>query len=549
MPTRYWWLNDESKTILERGYLLSGETVEDAVNRVCKTACKWLKRDDLFQKFKDNIEFGWMSLATPIWCNFGSQRGMPISCFGTSIPDSIEGISDCLSEVIYQTKIGGGTSAYFGKVRHRGAPITDNGESGGSVSFMKLYNTAISVISQGSIRRGNMAVYLDIDHPDIEEFLSIKDVNSDIQNLFTGICVPDKWMKEMIDGDQKKRILWAKILTSRREKGLPYIFFIDNVNNNKPQVYKDKNLRIDASNLCIEICLPASETESFVCDLSSMNLEVYNEWKDTDAVQVGTYLLDAVMEEFIHKSYGIKHLIKAHTFAKNHRALGLGVLGYHSYLQKNMIPFESINAKAWNNEVFKFIQKESLIASQNLAKEYGEPEILKGYGLRNTTRTAIAPTTSSSAILGQTSMGIEPYSSNYYKVGLAKGNFMRKNKYLQKLLEQKKKDNDEVWKSILINKGSVQHLDFLTEEEKNVFKTFKEISQMEIIIHASIRQKYICQSQSLNINIPPEVSPKDLNKLIIEAWKLGIKSLYYQRSESVSQNLIQNLTNCVSCEG
>ena len=352
----------------------------------------------------------------------------------------------------------------------------------------------------------------------------------------------------MIDGDREKREIWAKVLESRQQKGLPYIFFTDNINRNKPQVYKDKEMPIFSSNLCSEIALPSSANESFICCLSSMNLELYDEWKDTEAVKLAIFFLDAVLQEFIVKTEGNHYLKSANTFAKNHRALGLGVMGWHSFLQKNNIAFESLEAKMQTNIIFKNIQEKSIKASQELARIYGEPEVLKGYGLRNTTLMAIAPTTSSSAILGQTSPGIEPYSSNYYKAGLAKGNFMRKNKYLKKLLEEKGIDNEETWRNIMLNHGSVQHLETLTQEEKNIFKTFKEISQYEIVLQASIRQKYIDQAQSLNLNISSNVPIKEVNRLMIESWKLGIKTLYYQRSQSVSKEFVTNLVTCSSCE-
>ncbi|MHC5309811.1 ribonucleoside-diphosphate reductase subunit alpha [Myroides sp. LJL116] len=545
---KLWWKNSESEQILNRGYLLKGETVEGAIDRICTAAAKRLYKPELKESFQEMIERGWMSLSSPIWANMGTERGLPISCFNVHIPDSIEGITHKLGEVIMQTKIGGGTSGYFGNLRERGSAVTDNGKSSGAVSFMKLFDTAMDTISQGGVRRGAFAAYLDIDHPDCEEFLQIKNIGNPIQNLFYGVCIPDYWMQEMIDGDQEKRSLWAKVLESRQQKGMPYLFFSDNVNGHKPQVYKDLNMRVNASNLCSEIMLPSSEDESFICCLSSMNLELYDEWKDTEAVKLAIYFLDAVLQEFIEKTEGNYYLASANRFAKRHRALGLGVLGWHSYLQKNMIPFEGLEAKMLTNKIFADISAKADKASQDLARIYGEPELLKGYGRRNTTTMAIAPTTSSSAILGQTSPGIEPFSSNYYKAGLAKGNFMRKNKYLTALLEQKGIDNEETWRNIMLSGGSVQQLAELTEEEKAVFKTFKEISQLELIQQAAIRQKYVDQSQSLNLNIPSALPIKDVNKLMIEAWKLGVKTLYYQRSQSVSKEMVTNLVNCSACE-
>ena len=543
-----WWFNEESEQMLNRGYLLNGETLEGAIDRITSAAARRLYKPELKDAFKEMIVKGWISFSSPIWANMGTQRGLPISCFNVHIPDSVEGITHKMGEVIMQTKIGGGTSGYFGELRHRGTAVTDNGKSSGSVSFMKLFDTAMDVVSQGGVRRGAFAAYLDIDHGDIEEFLQIRDIGNPIQNLFTGVCVPDYWMQDMIDGDADKRRIWAKVLESRQQKGMPYILFTDNVNRNKPQVYKDKGLTINASNLCSEIMLPSTADESFICCLSSMNLELYDEWKDTNAVKLAIYFLDAVLSEFIEKTEGNYYLSAARNFAIRHRALGLGVLGYHSYLQRNMIPFESMEAKMFNAKVFKQIQEQSLAASKELANIYGEPELLKGYGVRNATTMAIAPTTSSSAILGQTSPGIEPFASNYYKAGLAKGNFIRKNKYLAKLLEEKGLDTEDIWRDIMLNHGSVQHMTQLTQEEKDVFKTFKEISPLEIVTQAAQRQQYIDQAQSLNLNIPSSMPIKDVNKVIIDAWKMGVKTLYYQRSQSVSKELVINFMNCSSCE-
>lgn len=555
-----WWYNQESSDILNRGYLLKGETVEDAIHRICLCASKKYEQVDkqlseqLYHKFVNLIKKGYMSVSSPIWANMGTERGLPISCFNVNIYDHMNSITDKLSEVIIQTKIGGGTSGYFGKLRHRGAEITNNGKSSGAVSFMKLFDSAMDVVSQGSTRRGGFAAYLDIEHPDIEEFLQIKDIGNSIQNLFFGVCVSDEWMQQMIDGDDSKRSIWAKVLQSRQQKGLPYILFKDTINNNKPQIYKDRNLQIYSSNLCSEIALPSTEFESFICCLSSMNLELYDEWKDTDAVEIAVYFLDAVLSEFITNAQNAneKHLKHSWNFATRHRAIGLGVLGYHSYLQKNMIPFESFEAKQINAKIFKQIHQQSFAASVKLGMLMGVAPIFnqgptEDFARRNTTTMAIAPTTSSSAILGQVSAGIEPYTSNYYKVGLAKGNFMRKNKYLKAILNQLGKDTDDVWDSIRLNNGSVQHLDFLTNEQKQVFKTFKEIEPIEIITQAAQRQQFIDQAQSLNINIPSDIPIKQVNKLIIEAWKLGVKTLYYQRSQSASKEMVMSMV-CSSCE-
>lgn len=554
MREKYWWLNEESEQVLNRGYLLKGETVEGAIDRITTAASKKLYKPELKEEFKEIIERGWLSLSSPIWANMGTKRGLPISCFNVHIPDSVEGITHKLGEVIMQTKIGGGTSGCFSELRGRGAAITDNGKSSGAVSFMKLYDSAMDVVSQGATRRGAFAAYLDIDHPDIEEFLQIKDIGSPIQNLFTGVCVPDYWMQDMIDGDSDKRKIWARVLESRQQKGLPYIFFTDNVNRNKPEIYKELGLSINASNLCSEITLPSSEDESFICCLASMNLELWDEWKDTNAVRLAIYFLDAVISEFIEKTEDNYYLQGARNFAIRHRALGLGVLGWHSYLQSIGRSFGHPLNIGLTNTIFSKISSEANEASKELGIVYGyapifneskNPEIEKR---RNTTLMAIAPTTSSSSILGQVSAGIEPYSSNYYKAGLAKGNFMRKNKYLQELLESKGLDNEETWRQIMLDKGSVINVEGLTADEKDIFKTFKEISQADILKQAAHRQKFIDQSQSLNINIPSEVSVKDVNRLIIDAWRDGVKTLYYQRSSSISKDLVTNIVSCSSCE-
>lgn len=543
-----WWFNEESEQVLNRGYLLQGETVYDAIDRIATAAAKRLFKPELKERFVELISKGWMSWSSPIWANMGTGRGLPISCYNVHVGDSVDSITGKLGEVMMQTKTGGGTSGYFGELRGRGAAITNNGKSSGAVSFMKLFDTAMDVVSQGGVRRGAFAAYLDIDHPDIEEFLNIKSIGSPIQNLFNGVCVPDYWMQDMIDGDMDKRKIWAKVLESRQQKGLPYIMFKDNVNRNKPQVYKDLNMTINASNLCSEIMLPSTEEESFICCLASMNLELYEEWKDTDAVKIAIYFLDAVLSEFIEKTKNNYYLKEVHKFAKRHRALGLGVLGWHSFLQSKMIPFGSFMARNYTRIIFKQLQEQSKEASRELAEIYGEPELLKGYGLRNTTTMAIAPTTSSSAILGQVSPGIEPFASNFFKVGLAKGNYIRKNKYLEKVLENHNINNEETWRTIMLNHGSVQHITELSDEEKDVFRTFKEISQADIIDHAAVRQEYIDQSQSLNLMIPSTLPIKDVNNLYIKAWKEGVKTLYYQRSSSVSKDMLTKLITCGACE-
>ena len=542
-----YWLNKDSRTFLERGYLVKDETPEQRISDIANAAKKYLG-EEYHNKFIKYISMGAYSLSSPIWSNYGRERGLPISCFGSYIPDTMEGILEKAAEVGIMTKGGGGTSGYFGDIRGRGAAISSGGVSTGAVHFMEIYDTLMHVVSQGNVRRGSFAAYLPVDHPDIEEFLKIKSEGNPIQDISIGVCVSDEWMKSMLEGDKQKRKVWGDIIKKRFESGYPYVFFSDNANNNAPQVYKDKGMKILHSNLCSEIFLPNKEDESFVCNLASMNLETWDEWKDTDAVQVMIHFLDAVMSEFIDKTENDKYMKAPRNFAINHRALGLGVLGWHSLLQKKNIAFESMDAKFLNVEVWKFIRSESDKATCNLADKFGEAPLLKGYGRRNTTTLAVAPTTSSSFILGQVSPSVEPLNSNYYVKDLSKGKFTFRNPYLKSLLEKKNEDTDEVWKSILIKGGSVQHLEFLSQEEKDVFKTFGEISQKEIVIQASQRQKYIDQGQSLNFMIPPSTKPKEVNELMIFAWEMGIKSLYYQRSANPSQELARSIITCHSCQ-
>ena len=543
-----YWLNKDSRKFLQRGYLLEGETPEQRIHDIAKTAEKILEQKGFAKKFEDYMHRGFYSLASPIWSNFGRSRGLPISCFGSYIPDTMEGILEKVSEVGMMTKVGGGTSATFGALRPRGTPISSGGESTGSVHFMEMFESLMNVVSQGNVRRGSFAAYLPIDHGDIEEFLQIRGEGNAIQNLSIGVSVTDDWMKSMIDGDKEKRRIWGLVLKKRFESGYPYIFFKDNANNQAPQVYKDKGLEITHSNLCSEIMLPNSEDESFVCDLSSMNLERWEEWKDTDAVETMIWFLDAVMEEFIEKTDGMKFMDAPRKFAIRHRALGLGVLGWHSLLQSKMIAFESMEAKFLNGTIWKTIRDRADKATADLAEKFGEPEILKGYGRRNTTTLAVAPTTSSSFILGQVSPSIEPNNSNYYVKDLAKGKFSYKNPYLKKLLKERGKNDEETWMDILKHGGSVQHLEFLTDHEKEVFKTYEETSQKEIIIQAAGRQKYIDQGQSLNVLIPAGTPPKLVNELNIFAWEQGIKSLYYQRSTNPAKELARSIMTCKSCE-
>lgn len=545
----FYWLDENSREFLRNGYLLEGVSPKERVREIAENAEDILDEDGFADKFYEYMSRGYYSLASPVWSNFGLDRGLPISCFGSHIEDNIESILFTQAEVGQMTKLGGGTSGYFGDLRPRGSPITNNGKSNGSYSFTELFDTEINVISQGETRRGQFAGYIDIEHEDFDEWLNIKTEGDPVQDIYYGVIVGDEWFEQMIEGDEEKRKKWAEIIETRINIGVPYIIFRGNMNKGKPQVYKDKDYEINASNLCTEIALPASADESFVCCLASMNAVHFDEWKDTDAVETLTYFLDAVMQEFIDKAEGIEFMGRSVKFAKRHRAIGIGVLGWHSYLQSNMIPFDSMDAMKKNNQVFKEIKKKSYKASEELADKFGEPKVLEGYGRRNTTTMSVAPTKSSSIILGQVSPSIEPLKSNYFVRDGAKLKSTQKNRYLQDLLSQKGKNTQDVWDSIMDRDGSVQHLDFLTEHEKDVFKTFAEIPQMAIIKQAAQRQQHIDQAQSINISIDPdEVSVKDINKLYIEAWKRGVKSLYYQKSVNAAQKFSRDILECRVCE-
>ncbi len=764
----FYWLNDDSRQFLNGGYLKEGETPEQRIDIIAKTAERILGIDGFAKKITEYIAKGWISLASPVWSNFGNDKGLGCSCNGQLISDTMQGILSNAAETGIMTKNGSGTSAFFGNLRPRGASISIGGKSSGPVHFMEIFDTISNVVSQSNVRRGSFAAYLSIEHPDVLEFLQIREEGNKIQNTSIGLTITDTWMQSMIDGDKEKRKVWAAVIKKRFHSGYPYLYFYDSVNNKKHKAYKDKDITIWAGNLCVtadqmvptdrgmlsvqelyeygqplnlfdnqeivpasemkliekdadvfkitlkngmthkitsyhkvltnngmvacsdlklgdkvafqnkkgifnksdfseneilniqedfvpkwlwkssedsqinylekagvihessnvfylsknlkylqnlqlllanlgiitsisfekieymleshggkpyseivsiekldkenvycctvdseehtwvcngivtsncsETAIPAGEDFSFACILSSLNVLHFDEWKNTDLVKTLTYFLDAVTTEYIEKCEKIPFMEKAAKFAREHRAIGIGVLGWHSYLQSKMIPFESMEAKYKNCEIFEHIDKESLVASKKLAEKYGEPEMLKGYGERMTTRMAVAPTTSSSFILGQISPSIEPLNSNYFVKKLAKGNFTYKNPYLKSLLKEKNKDDSDTWKSILTKGGSVAHLDFLSEKEKDVFKTFSEISQKEVVIQAAMRQKYIDQSQSLNLMIHSKTPAKDVSQLLIEGWQMGIKSFYYQRSTSPSLELSRSIMTCKSCE-
>ena len=688
----YYWLNSHSRLFLSRDYLEPDVTPEQRVRQIALNAERILGVEGFADKFEGYMKRGFYSLATPVWCNFGNKRGLPVSCYGSFVDDKMESILTKAAEVGTMSKMGGGTSGFFGSLRPRGTKISVGGESSGAVHFMEIFDKISEVISQGSARRGSFAAYMPIEHADIDEFLRIRSEGHSIQNMSIGVTVSDEFMNGLMAGDKDKRATWAKVIQKRFETGYPYIMFVDTANKNAPKVYKDKGLKIKASNLCVapetlittrdgeivigdnenrqvevwngkewsetkivktssqqhmlkikfvrrqfddmdtekveflelrtteyhkfylkdgkevraselkpgslllpftdhtghlyrvevlsvqhdgtsdtycvnepkehkavfngvltgncsEIQLYSDDQNSFVCVLSSLNLLHWDEIVETDAVETMVRFLDAVCQEFIEKTEGTKYMEDARRFAMAQRALGLGALGWHSYLQSKMIAFESMEAKLKNAEIWKTIRERADRETEKMAKDYGEPELLKGYGRRNVTTLAVAPTTSSSFILGQVSASIEPLNSNYFVKNLAKGKFTYKNPYLKEVLKKYERNDEETWKSILVKGGSVQHLEFLSKEEKDVFKTFGEISQKEIVIQAAQRQKYIDQAQSLNLTIPPATSPKDVNKLLIEGWEMGVKTFYYQRSANPAQELARSILTCASCEG
>ncbi len=539
---KYYWLNEESRIFLSRGYLKENITPEQRIKDIANHAEKILGIKNFSQKFEDYMQRGFYSLSTPVWTNFGYERALAISCYGSNVDDTLDSILNAGREIGMMSKYGGGTSAYLGNIRPRGANISTGGKADGPVHYAVMYDTIIDKCKQSDARRGACALYLPIEHPDIMDFLDIGIEGNPIQNLQYAVTVTDDWLHDMINNPESpNRKVWAKVLQRRSEFGFPYIMFKDNSNNNTP--YKELGLEITASNLCSEIQLPTDSYSSFVCCLGSINLLHWDEIKNTDAIETYVLFLNAVMEDFIEKSSKLPGMGRAHKFAKEHRALGLGVLGYHSYLQSKLIEFESLKTKQINHEIFSTLKERSDYASRWCYEHLGYKCLREGFA--NTTLLAIAPTKSSSFILGQVSMGIEPIKSNYFVKDLAKSKSVYKNKILEQELEKYDLNTPEVWQSILDNDGSCQHLDFPTKE---VFKSFIEISPKELILQAAQRQKFIDQSQSLNLMIHPSVPAKEINKLYLYAWEEGIKTLYYQFSQSAAQSFARDINECVACE-
>lgn len=547
------FMTEEGEQMLRAKYLLPGEDIEGLYRRLAKAAASYYPPHfGLIEgQFFDMLWNGWLCPSSPVLANFGTDRGLPIACYGsTPNEDSLDAIFDQATEIARLSKAGGGTAVNLSKLRGRGSIITNNGTSDGITSWCKLFDTVISVVNQGSTRRGSVALYLDIDHTDIEEFLRIRrpegDVNRQCLNVHHGVVINDKFMNKLLDGDSHARKIWAEILKTRLETGEPYILFEDNAND----THNGGPREVTMSNLCSEIMLPSDENYTFVCCLSSMNLAKYEEWKGTNAVYLATFFLDAVMQEFIDKASKLKGLDKAVNFATKHRALGLGVLGYHTLLQKKQLPFGSTDARRLNNEIFKYIKNESENASYALGSLHGACEVKSETGRRNSHLIAIAPTFSNSIISGFSSAGIEPIAANAYVHRTAVGSYVRRNPELEKLNLLSEED----WKSVVAEDGSVQHLTCLTDEQKAVFLTAREINQMDLVDQAATRQQYIDQGQSLNLFFPANTPKKFIHEVHLEAWELGVKSLYYLRSTSVLKGDLATKTfapegSCESCEG
>lgn len=562
---------------ISNGYLLPGEKPKDAYWRVCTTVAKRLGKPQLATKFFDYIWKGWLCLASPVLSNTGTERGLPISCFGIDVADSIHDIGGKNLEMMLLAKHGGGVGIGINQIRPAGATITDNGTSDGVVPFCKIYDSTILATNQGAVRRGAASVNLNIEHDDFMDWLEIRepkgDVNRQSLNLHQCAVVGDKFMRKLEAGDKQSRQKWASLLKKRRQTGEPYIMYRGNVNKNNPEAYKKNGLKVYMTNICSEIVLHTDENHSFVCCLSSLNLARYDEWKDTDLIYTATWFLDGVLEEFLQKAKYRKGFENAVRSAEKGRALGLGVLGWHTFLQKRGIPFEGLPAQFETRRIFGQIKTESEQASRDLATEYGEPLWCVGSGFRNTHLRAVAPTVSNSKLAGGVSSGIEPLPANVYTDQSAKGTFIRKNKELEKVFRKIGINNKDTWDKILADGGSVQdisvldewgylsgkithksekentHLDFVPVKE--VFKTFKEVNQLELVRQAGVRQQFIDQAMSLNLAFPKEATPKWMNQVHLEAWKQGVKTLYYVRTESVLRGDIaaKAMEECVSCEG
>jgi len=550
-----WGDTEVYKKTIAGGYLLSGESPKDAYNRVCNTVASRLDKPEMAETFFQYIWNGWLCLASPVLSNTGTDRGLPISCFGIDVADSIIDIGQKNLEMMLLAKHGGGVGIGINQIRPAGANIKGNGTSDGVVPFCKIYDSTILATNQGSVRRGAASVNINIEHPDFNDWVEIRepkgDVNRQSLNLHQCAVIGDKFMRRLEAGDSEARAKWGKLLQKRKATGEPYILFKGNTNKNNPQAYKQNALKVHMTNICSEITLHTDENHSFICCLSSLNLAKYDEWKNTNIIYDSIWFLDGVLEEFIQKSKYRKGFENSVRSAEKGRALGLGVLGWHTYLQERGLPFEGLLSQYETRKIFSQIKIESERASMALADTYGEPLWCVGTGMRNTHLRAIAPTVSNSKLSGNVSPGIEPWAANIFTEQSAKGTFIRKNPTLESILEKQGINSKEIWEKILADGGSVQDLKELDENTKEVFKTFKELNQLELVRQAGIRQQYIDQSVSLNLAFPSEATPKWINKVHMDAWRKGVKTLYYMRTESVLRGDIANtaMDDCVACDG
>ncbi len=551
-------LTDFGKAVLADRYLLDGETFQDLFIRV---ATYYGDNKEHSQRLYDYIGKLWFMPSTPVLSNGGSDRGLPISCYLNEIEDSLDGIVNKWNENVWLASRGGGIGTYWGNIRSIGEKVKYNGKTSGIIPFICVQDSMTLAISQGSLRRGSSAMYLQIDHPEIEEFIDLRrptggDPNRKALNIHHGVVITDAFMhavEQDLDWELKSprtkevisiikaRELWIKLLLARIETGEPYIIFIDRVNENIPLHHKKLGLNVKMSNLCSEITLPTGKDHlgndrTAVCCLSSLNLETYEEWKnDSQFIEDIMRFLDNVLQDYIEKAPD--SMASARYAAERERSVGLGVMGFHSFLQKNMIPFESVMSKVWNKQIFEYISKQVNLASKKLAEEKGPcPDAAEcGIMERFSNKTAIAPTASISVICGNSSPGIEPYAANSFTQKTLSGSFTVRNKHLKELLTAKEMDNDQIWSSISTHEGSVQQLEFLSLEEKDVFKTAQEIDQRWVIELAADRTKFIDQAQSVNLFVKGNISKRDLHKLHFDAWKKGMKSLYYCRSVSIQR--------------
>ena len=552
------WLSEEGMQTLSAGYLLPGETPRAMFERVAKATATNNEDPSLFDDLFTCLWNGWIGLASPVAANFGTSRALPISCYSVHLSDSVSSIYSHLKEVAQLSKNGGGVGVYMGDVRPAGAPITGGGKSTGVVPWCQQYDLAARVVSQGGVRRGSFAIYLPIDHPDVPELLRAKDHSKGDPRKFidsnVALTVSDEWVESMIAGDTHKQELFGEVLKTRMISGSPYLIFIDNANRQNPECYVERGLKVSTSNLCSEIFLHTDEHHSFVCVLSSLNLARYDEYRDwrsdsgRTVPEIAIYLLDAVVSEFVRKAKDKVGLGRSVRFAEKSRALGLGTMGLHTLYQKRGLPFKSEGARSLNIEAHRWIREQSEKASRDLARQFGEPEWCVGSGMRNTHLLAVAPTRTNSVISGAFSQGIEPIDSNYFVAKQAKGTFVRKNPVLEKLLCDRGV-SENIWEQILENKGSVQHLDIFSDEEKEIFKTAREIDQFELIKQAADRQPFICQGQSLNLFVNPESDAAYIMRLHLAAWKNGLKSLYYLKSSSLLTNKKSGKTQVVTKDG